>query len=405
MKPTDIFEPPHWKKRQPVLTSTKNFKMARSAHAYVRGSTLKFYEWLDSLSPRSLPEGMSVWICGDCHIGNLGPIASAAGLVEIQIRDFDQTVIGNSAHDLIRLGLSLAMAVRGSDLPGVTTTRILEQLIDGYTLEFATLRKVPPSERPDVVYQALKSAQKRSWRHLSKERVAGKTASLPLGKRFWPISRQERIAINQIFDTGDLNSLATQLGHRPDDAKVKLTDAAYWLKGCSSLGLLRYAVLLDIEGRAASGRDLCLIDIKEATKAMAPRSPQADMPRDNAERVLMGAKSMSPHLGERMASGRLLDRPVFMRELLPEDLKIELDRVSCEEATKAARYFARVVGRAHARQMDPQNRKAWRAELARNRSKTLDAPSWLWSSIVELIATHERGYLDHCRRYALGEGP
>ena len=62
----------------------------------------------------------------------LGPLADAKGRVSVQIRDLDQTVIGNPAHDLIRLGLSLASAARGSDLPGVTTARILEELIAGY---------------------------------------------------------------------------------------------------------------------------------------------------------------------------------------------------------------------------------------------------------------------------------
>jgi uncharacterized protein (DUF2252 family) len=32
--------------RQRILTETRNLKMAQSAHAYVRGSTAKFYEWL-----------------------------------------------------------------------------------------------------------------------------------------------------------------------------------------------------------------------------------------------------------------------------------------------------------------------------------------------------------------------
>jgi uncharacterized protein (DUF2252 family) len=31
----------------------------------------------------------------------------------------------------------------------------------------------------------------------------------------------------------------------------------------------------------------------------------------------------------------------------------------------------------------------------------MDAPSWLWSGVVDLVAIHERAYLDHCRRYAL----
>ena len=83
------------------LAQTRNLKMARSAHAYVRGSTVKFYEWLEA-SASKVPEGPPVWICGDCHVGNLGPLADAKGWVTIQIRDLDQTVIGNPAHDIIR---------------------------------------------------------------------------------------------------------------------------------------------------------------------------------------------------------------------------------------------------------------------------------------------------------------
>lgn len=48
----------------------------------------------------------------DCH---LGPLANGEGKVETHIRDLDQAAIGNFAHDLIRLGLSLATAAGGSD--------------------------------------------------------------------------------------------------------------------------------------------------------------------------------------------------------------------------------------------------------------------------------------------------
>jgi uncharacterized protein (DUF2252 family) len=36
--------------RERMLTRTRNLKMARSAHGYVRGSTIKFYEWLENSS-------------------------------------------------------------------------------------------------------------------------------------------------------------------------------------------------------------------------------------------------------------------------------------------------------------------------------------------------------------------
>jgi len=123
--------------RMKLLVAERNRKMAASAHAYVRGSTTRFYEWLEASSSLVLPDGPETWICGDCHVGNLGPVASTDGALAIQVRDLDQTVIGNPAHDLIRLGLSLAMAARGSDLPGVTTAYMLERMIDGYESAFA----------------------------------------------------------------------------------------------------------------------------------------------------------------------------------------------------------------------------------------------------------------------------
>jgi uncharacterized protein (DUF2252 family) len=86
--------------------------MARSAHAYVRGNTVKFYDWLKTSSGRLVPAGPPIWICDDCHLGTLGPVANADGQVEIEIGDLDQTVIGNPAHDLIRLALSMATAAR-----------------------------------------------------------------------------------------------------------------------------------------------------------------------------------------------------------------------------------------------------------------------------------------------------
>jgi uncharacterized protein (DUF2252 family) len=387
--------------RAEILIAARNEKMARSQHAYVRGSTVKFYEWLEA-SRSKMPGGPSIWICGDCHVGNLGPLADAQGRVDIQIRDLDQTVIGNPAHDLIRLGLSLASAARGSDLPGVTTARMLEQITEGYEealLGDANL-KVQPSERPDVVNKVLKRAMNRKWKHLARERLENLKPSLPLGKHFWPLAKEERDALHDLFAGEDVRALLTKLKGRDGTDEIEVIDAAYWKKGCSSLGRLRYAVLVGVGSGEAEDR-LCLIDVKEGVKAAAPRDPDADMPRDNAQRVVAGARSLSPNLGDRMIAARLLDKAVVVRELLPQDLKIEIDALSSADAMSVARYLAGVVGKAHARQMDAVAQGRWLAELAQSRSKAIDAPSWLWTSVVDLVATHEAAYLEHCRRYAL----
>lgn len=381
--------------------------MARSAQAYVRGSTDKFYEWLESAAGRAAPEGPPIWICGDCHLGNLGPVANEDGEIAIQIRDLDQTVIGNPAHDLLRLGLSLAMAVRGSDLPGVTTARMLEQIIEGYdaALNGEVAGRDLNDRRPDSVRVVMRQATKRTWKQLANEHIEDAKPTIPLGKRFWPLSATERRAVERLFDTERLRKLATSLRSRDDDAAVEVRDAAYWVKGCSSLGRLRLAVLLRVIGKQPGKASLCLMDVKEAVQAAAPKGTpghaKVKMPRDNAERVVEGARHLSPYLGERMAAAHLLERSVFVRELLPQDLKLEMEQLTREEAMKAARFLALVVGNAHGEQMDATTRRTWRAELGRGRSKRLDAPSWLWSSIVALVASHEAAYLEHCRRYAL----
>jgi uncharacterized protein (DUF2252 family) len=389
--------------RQSILMQTRNLKMAQSAHAYVRGSTVKFYEWLKSSSRGKLPEGPPVWICGDCHVGNLGPLADKKGHVLIQIRDLDQTVIGNPAHDLIRLGLSLASAARGSDLPGVTTAKILEELVAGYRVGLSanSTTDKDKSHRPKSIQTLLAQSTRRRWQHLAEERLDTVKPTIPLGKRFWALTPEERNALRQMFESEDIRPQLMSLRGRAKDDPIELLDAAYWMKGCSSLGRLRYAALL----RVGKGKhsNLCLIDVKEGVTAAAPRVAKAEMPQDNAVRVVMGAKALSPNLGERMMAAKLLGKAVVVRELMPQDLKIDINRMNREEATKLARYLAGVVGRAHGRQMASSQRRAWRSDLAKNHKASLEASSWLWASVVELIALHETAYLDHCRKFALAE--
>lgn len=382
--------------RQAVLKERRQRKMARSAHAYVRGNTHNFYEWLEGNTGDTVPAGPPIWICGDCHAGNIGPIASAKGTISIQIRDLDQTVIGNPAHDLIRLGLSLASAARGSDLPGVTTARMMEQLIEGYEQSFQGGSEAD-QECPEVVQAAMKTAQKRTWKDLAKERIEDTTPTIPLGRTFWPLSPEERDDLTKLFTTDAARRLVTVLKSREDDAAIEVVDAAYWVKGCSSLGLLRYAVLVSVGGKKG---ELCLVDVKEAVPALAPHDTAAEMPADHAERVVAGAWHLSPALGDRMLAAKVLDRPVFVRELLPQDLKFDVADLTCDEAMKLARFLATAVGKAHARQMDEPTKQAWQAQLDKHHCTTLDAPSWLWASVVDLLATHEKAYLEHCRRYA-----
>jgi hypothetical protein len=57
-----------------------------------------------------------------------------------------------------------------------------------------------------------------------------------------------------------------------------------------------------------------------------------------------------------MRAVTLMDKAVFVRELFPQDLKLQAEQMNQDEAIKVARFLAAVVGKAHSRQMDSGTR-------------------------------------------------
>ncbi|HEV7559557.1 MAG TPA: DUF2252 family protein [Kofleriaceae bacterium] len=95
------------------------------------------------------------------------------------------------------------------------------------------------------------------------------------------------------------------------------------------LGWWRGAVLVEVIDRTkkkAYRRSSCLLDLKQAIDPAAPAMRSAGLPDDAATRVVAGARKIAPALGERMVAAKMLDRSVFVRELMPQDLEVELDR-------------------------------------------------------------------------------
>lgn len=53
--------------------------------------------------------------------------------------------------------------------------------------------------------------------------------------------------------------------------------------------------------------------------------------------------------------------------------------------------------------MDVPTRHKWLMELESHRTKDLDAPSWLWASVVQLVASLEAAYLEPLPRVCTEE--
>jgi uncharacterized protein (DUF2252 family) len=325
------------------------------------------------------------------------------------MRDLDQTVIGSPAHDVVRLALSLAMAVRASTLPGRFTLGAIEEIAHGYerALEAgASRRPLEYVRAPAQVTRLLRLAGHRARADLLSERIGGsKKRLIPIGRKFWPLTDEERRAVTALVASPQIRELVTSLRSRADDDPVALLDAAYWVKGCSSLGLWRCAALVRVGRGKKSVR--AIIDLKEARTALAPASAKAKMPKHAGERVVQGARHLSPHLGSRIVSATVLGIPITARELLPADLKFELDALEPDDVAGLASHLGTNIGSAHVRQLTPARCATWLEAFRREHAPRSTAPSWLWAAVVDLVALHEGAYLEHCRGNAaiLDEAP
>ncbi len=184
---------PSLAERPVILERKRTLKMARSAHAYVRGNTARFYEWLAaSPAARRVPMGPAIWICGDCHLGNLGPGRRRRGTC----RDPDpRPRPGRDRQSRARSHPPGPVA--GHRGPRFGPARRHHCTDDGGEWSTATAppSRIPtrdhPGAEPETVRSIRREAFGRRWRHLAKERLQAVEPRIPLGEKFWALAPEE----------------------------------------------------------------------------------------------------------------------------------------------------------------------------------------------------------------------
>lgn len=94
--------------RLPKLLPIKWARMAASPFGFFRGAVPLMAADLASLPTT----GITVQICGDAHVRNLGAFASPTGALVFDINDFDETIPGPWEWDVKRLAVSLVLSGR-----------------------------------------------------------------------------------------------------------------------------------------------------------------------------------------------------------------------------------------------------------------------------------------------------
>ena len=80
---------------------------------------------------------------------------------------------------------------------------------------------------PKTIKLAMRQAAGRSWKQLADERIEGTEPTIPLGKRFWHLSDEERSAVTELFEETDLRRLSVSLRSPKEKVPLRVMVATY----------------------------------------------------------------------------------------------------------------------------------------------------------------------------------
>ena len=125
--------------RIPGLIAVKYQRMGVSPFTFFRGAAI-----IQARDLANAPvSGITVQLCGDCHLANFGGFASPERVLVFDINDFDETFPGPWEWDLKRLGASLVLAARDRSFSKTVANQAVQAAAASYRermCEFAEMK-------------------------------------------------------------------------------------------------------------------------------------------------------------------------------------------------------------------------------------------------------------------------
>lgn len=387
----------HNASRDPRLVARKYDRMSESAFSFFRGTCHLFYDDWRPVWPEE--RGPNHWIVGDLHLENFGAFTTLARNVRYDINDFDEATIGSPILDLGRFLTSIYVASRDLGLSGrdyvVFGVTLLEHYCQGLlaAARSGSERVFDEKSADGAIAELLKDAEKNTRINI----LIDRTEVTPAGRRLkrnpksFDIPAETRQAIEE-----SLKAYEQDVHPRHS---FKLIDVTFRVAGTGSLGIRRYAAL--VEGRGGADGQL-ILDIKEALPSSL--HPFLDSPfsaySHEAERVVRAQRAMqgdSPaYLGYTCISGRWF----IVRELQPSKDKLNIAAgdpktlvLRLHSIVKAA---ARIMSWAHARAALEGSEVSSTELMKFAESGDVKRPgSWAGQLLLLAAAYTDRVVLDH----------
>lgn len=304
--------------RIPQMVALKYKNMRADAFTFFRGTCHLFYE--DWPLESALNTAPLTWICGDLHLENFGTYKGKNRLVYFDVNDFDEGLLAPCTWDAARFVTSLILAGPSIKLTAESTLQLCNHFLDTYftTLTDGHIHSVERANATGLVKKLIRTLKSRSRDDFLDERSRKlkntrkfKTDNL----RYQPVSADEQEQVTRMIqELGERENLA---------AFYKVHDVAFRVAGTGSLGIKRYAVL--VEGRGFPHENF-ILDVKEERAStltlyrLVPQ-PKWNSEADRAVAVQLRFQGIHPAL---LTSAQMGAKAYIVKELQPSQDRINL---------------------------------------------------------------------------------
>ncbi len=348
--------------RLPELVPVRHFRMSASPFVFYRATASLMARDL-SFTPSS---GITVQICGDCHLANFGGFATPERHVVMDINDFDETLPGPWEWDLKRLAVSFILAARDRGFSRNSADEIVMELTAAYQNaldEFSNMNLLDlwylKFDLEEIVReQKNEQLKERLAKNLAKgnkqthDKVFYKMTSDNMGQ--FTITDQPPLILHPFDLNESMEMIRTFFEHYKDtlqpDRRLLLdqyhiTDVALKVVGVGSVGTRCFVVLL-----LNDDNEPLFIQVKEARQSVIEPYTKPCVYKHNGERIVQGQRLMQS------ASDIFLGwttgpqgRQYYLRQLRDKKISADIGTLNKEFLTIYGQYCARVLAKAHSK--------------------------------------------------------
>ena len=349
--------------RVPALVKIKYERMIASPFGYFRGAVPVMAADLAGM-PNT---GLTVQLCGDAHVRNLGAFAAEDGRLIFDINDFDETFRGPFEWDLKRMSASIVVAGREAGNKENICERAVIRCITSYC---ERMRAYAPMPVLDMVRDQIARIEEVAPVHLALLKAVRATPMHTLAQLTEPIPgpgaekpnaprrfREQKPILTRLTGARAAAVLASldayretlQSQRRYFFSQYRPLDVAFKVVGTGSVGLRDYCVYMEGNGPG----DPFFLQIKEeARSAYAPYLQDNHVPQHQGQRVVEGQRMIQTGTDILLGYTRIEGRDYLVRRLNDHKASIELTDLNGEGLLEYAQLCGELLARGHARSGD-----------------------------------------------------